>query len=211
MAPHRRRVPSCRGNGKNDRIVHESLVQDTGRETGRLLKRMQAAVLVGLVVILSGPAQAHTDVLTPAETRAAKAVFKAIDGDDWKRARRLTARISDPLVVKIIRWLDFTRPNIDASFRDIADFIGDNPDWPFQKTLRRRAEEAMDAKTPTDDVLSWFRTDEPVSVDGQVRYGAALLAAGEKERPGPSCASRGSTETSASARNGASTSGTAPC
>ncbi len=143
---------------------------------------MQAAVLVGLVVILSGPAQAHTDVLTPAETRAAKAVFKAIDGDDWKRARRLTARISDPLVVKIIRWLDFTRPNIDASFRDIADFIGDNPDWPFQKTLRRRAEEAMDAKTPTDDVLSWFRTDEPVSVDGQVRYGAALLAAGEKEK-----------------------------
>ena len=30
MAPHRRRVPSCRGNGKIDRIVHESLRQDTG-------------------------------------------------------------------------------------------------------------------------------------------------------------------------------------
>ncbi len=29
MAPHRRRVPSCRGNGKNDRIVHESLRKHT--------------------------------------------------------------------------------------------------------------------------------------------------------------------------------------
>ncbi|MCH8213510.1 MAG: lytic transglycosylase domain-containing protein [Proteobacteria bacterium] len=147
-----------------------------------MLKRMQVAVLVGLVVILPGLAQARTDVLTPAEARAAKAAFKAIDRDNWKRARRLTARITDPLVVKIIRWLDFTRQNTDASFRDIADFIADNPDWPYQKTLRRRAEESMGVKTPTDEVLSWFRTREPVSVDGQVRYGAALLAAGEKEK-----------------------------
>ncbi len=33
MAPHRARVPSCRGNGKNDRIVHESLGQDTREES----------------------------------------------------------------------------------------------------------------------------------------------------------------------------------
>ncbi len=78
---------------------------------------MQAAVLAGLVAIVSGPARAQTNVLTPAEARAAKAAFKAIDTDNWKRARRLTARITDPLVVKVIRWLDFTRPNTDASFR----------------------------------------------------------------------------------------------
>lgn len=170
------------GTSGNTHAVGDQASAKARRETGRLLKRMQAAVLVGLVVIVPGPAQARTDVLTPADARAAKAVFKAIDRDKWKRARRLTGRIADPLVVKIIHWLDFTRPNTDASFRDIADFIAGNPDWPYQKTLRRRAEEAMDARTPTDEVLAWFRTHEPVIVDGRVRYGAALLAAGEKDK-----------------------------
>ena len=78
-----------------------------------MLKRIQVAVLVGLVVILPGPAQARADVLMPAEARAdvlmpaearaATAAFKAIDRDNWKRAQRPTARITDPLVVKIIR------------------------------------------------------------------------------------------------------------
>ncbi len=143
---------------------------------------MQAAALVGLVVILPWATAARADVLTPADARVAKAAFKAIDRDNWKRVRRLTAGIKDPLVVKIIRWLDFTRPKTDASFRDIADFMAENPDWPYHKALQRRAEEAMDAKTPTGDVLSWFRTREPVTVDGQFRHGAALMAAGEKEK-----------------------------
>ncbi len=39
---------------------HPFMIEGTRRETGRLLKRMQVAVLVGLVVIVSGPAQART-------------------------------------------------------------------------------------------------------------------------------------------------------
>ena len=84
--------------------------------------------------------------LEPGDTLLAKAAFEAIDRDRWNKARRLGQRIGDATTARIIRWMDLTRRGSRASFREIARFVDENPDWPDQALLRRRAEEAMTGK-----------------------------------------------------------------
>ena len=135
------------------------------------------ALIVALAVLGPGfPAAA----LTPEDTLLAKAAFKAIDRDRWNKARRLGVRIGDVTTARVIRWMDLTRRGSRASFREIAKFMDENPDWPYQALLGRRAEEAMTGKIPPHEVLAWFQARPPVSADGRVRFGAALLAGADE-------------------------------
>ncbi len=131
------------------------------------------------MAVLTAPA-AVAGLLTAEDDRLSKFAFQAADAEKWSEVRRLAGRIKDPLAVKIFRWLDSSRPGTEASFEEIAGFMAKNPDWPGQSLLQRRAEEAMTAKTPDQAVITWFRARQPVSTDGGVRYGAALLASGDR-------------------------------
>ena len=85
---------------------------------------------------------------------------------------------SDPLPLKILRWLDYASPGAPGRFADIADFIEKNPDWPHQKALRKHAEEALSGET--DEVAAaWFKRYPPLSAAGQVRAAEILLNAGD--------------------------------
>ena len=50
----------------------------------------------------------------------------------------------------MVRWLDYAEPGAPGRFAEIAAFIEQNPDWPRQKTLRRRAEEALVGESDDD-------------------------------------------------------------
>ncbi len=73
MAHHRPRVPSCRGNGKNDRIVHESLRQDTKSAARRD----------------AGASREPRDDVRWPPMAARRVAFRAF----WERQRRLTLSI----------------------------------------------------------------------------------------------------------------------
>ncbi len=138
------------------------------------------ACIAAAAVLTAAPVAAG--FLTAEDSRLSKFAFQAAGADRWSEVRRLAGRIKDPLTVKIFRWLDSSRRGTEASFEEIAGFMANNPDWPGQSLLQRRAEEAMTAKTPDSAVLAWFRTRQPVCTDGSVRYGAALLASGDREK-----------------------------
>lgn len=142
---------------------------------------MKRAVLVVLVAALPLTTGAAASSLTPRDSTTAKAAFKAIKAGDWKGARRGWAHIKDPVAAKIFDWLDLTRNGATASFERIDKFLTQNPLWPKQSLLLRRAEEAISDKMSSREVLNWFKDRQPASADGQVRYGAALLASGQKE------------------------------
>ena len=143
--------------------------------------RFALAATVYIALVLPSPAGA--DILSAADARAGKAAFEAIDKDRWKTVRRLTARIKDPTLAKVLRGFEFARPDTKASFADISGFLAANPDWPRRERLLRRAEEAMASDIPDAVVLAWFAHRKPVSIDGRIRLGAALMATG-KTRPG---------------------------
>ena len=113
------------------------------------------------------------------EVALAKAAFQSIAAGKWEQAERAAAGVRDPLFAKIVRWIDYERPDTRASFTAIARFIERNPDWPSQKRLLRNAEEAMTRGASDDAVLDWFDRHTAKSAAGLERLSAVLLGAGK--------------------------------
>ncbi len=142
-----------------------------------------AIVALGIAVVaLDAATPAPAAVLEPGQRKAVEATFKAIKADKWTAARRRAKGVTDPVAAKLIDWFDLTRPGTKASFADIDAFRNENPHWPGQRDLRRRAEEAMTAGLPAADVLAWFADREPLTGDGWERLAGAAVAAGDRER-----------------------------
>ncbi len=132
---------------------------------------------LSLALMLAGAAAPAAPTPDP-RTEAATKAFAAVDRGRWSDFLRHRKAVRDPLLAKVLTWIDLSRPGSGNSFDAIAAFIAGNPDWPGQWTLQRRAEEAMPPELPDSRVIAWFSEREPVSVDGRIRYGAALLNTG---------------------------------
>ncbi|NQU55772.1 MAG: lytic transglycosylase domain-containing protein [Rhodospirillales bacterium] len=147
------------------------------------LSRYIFVLLTIAIVSIDGPAMSHSDNadISQNDEKILKAAFTAVSKNNWKSARSLAAKLKDPLARKIVRFFDLERQQSKASFRDVSSFITDNPHWPSMKTLRRRAEEAMQDDLSPDHVLAWLDGKDPASTEGWVQLARALVASGEEE------------------------------
>jgi len=142
-----------------------------------LLRVIRIVLSVSLAIFTISLTAARTQTLAEVDLQATRASFAAAQGGDWNRAYAELAPPSDPLPLKILRWMDYSRPGAPGRFPDIAEFIQKNPDWPRQKALRKHAEEALAGEA--DDVAAdWFKRFPPVSAVGQVRCAEIMLNSG---------------------------------
>ncbi|WES31344.1 lytic transglycosylase domain-containing protein [Varunaivibrio sulfuroxidans] len=158
----------------------------------RLLPVAIAMILLSLSALLGGQsgmagqkaprANSNTAQLSARDIKAARAAFRALDEHQWKHVPLLAARIKDNLTAKVVMWSYFSSKGNKASFNTLSAFIRNNPDWPYQRLLRRRAEEAMTQTLPPDVVLAWFRDNPITSTDGRTRYIEALMADGQTKK-----------------------------
>lgn len=125
---------------------------------------------------------AHANLLSADDERIYQQAFRAARSDQFDVANKLAATAKNPLPAKVVRWLDLIRPRSGATFGEITAFIGENPDWPQSSVMQRRAEEAITVVTPDSSVIAWFSTHPPLTADGSMAYGKALLAAGRTEK-----------------------------
>ena len=102
--------------------------------------------------------------------------FAAIEDKNWPKARSLAVQADLVLPAKVIYWLDLTREKSKPDFDELATFLLSNPDWPSQKMLRTKAEQAMDLAMPASAVIAWFERFPPVSRQGRIRLAQALDA-----------------------------------
>jgi peptidoglycan lytic transglycosylase len=116
--------------------------------------------------------------LTEADRAAAVAAITAARTGDWPQAYAAAGRSANPLPMKIVRWLDFTRSNVAGRFGDVAAFIEQNPDWPAQKVLRRQAEQALATESDAA-AASWLKRFPPVTGMGKARLAAIRMAQGD--------------------------------
>lgn len=133
------------------------------------------------VLLLIGPVYAGAPELSKAQIKGLKSAIAAAKKGQFAAARKQAERAKSPLAVTLVRWMWLTAPESNAPFETIAAFIADKPDWPSQSILRRRAEEALTATVSDERVLAWFEGHTPISVDGEMRLAAALLATGKKD------------------------------
>ena len=136
-----------------------------------------------LLFIVFGILAASTTI-APAEDSvdpAALAAVTAARAGDWPQAYAKAGQLNDGgLVLKIVRWLDYTRPTTGGRFAELGAFIDQNPDWPLQKKLLRRAEEALTAEN--DDVAAdWLKRHPPIGGVGKARAAQILLNRGKTE------------------------------
>ena len=115
-----------------------------------------------------------------AEDGATAAALASARAGDWKKAYALAGDSKDPLALKLVRWLDYTRGSPDDRFADIAAFIDQNPTWPSRKKLRIRAELAM-AGESDETAAAWFKRHPPTSGFGKARAAELAIRRGEVE------------------------------
>jgi soluble lytic murein transglycosylase len=132
--------------------------------------------VVLIIVALWFPA-ASAQTLPAADMEVMRSALAAAQSGDWSRAYASAATATDPLPVKMLRWMEYARPGAPGRFPDIAEFIEKNPDWPGQKALRKHAEEALAGES--DAVAAeWFKRYPAVSPTGKVREAEMMINSG---------------------------------
>ena len=120
-----------------------------------------------------------TGLLSTRDLNIYKEAFEAAKKRQWNIALETANRATYKLPAKIIEWRYMTAYQNFASFDRIESFIKNNPTWPQQETLRRRAEQALVKPIGTDRTLQWFSNESPKTGIGMYRYGEALIASGQ--------------------------------
>lgn len=124
--------------------------------------------------------QPPTTLVSRADAKLANKAFKALDRNRFKDAKKLTSKITDPVLKRLLVWQGLTQKRSPARFNDIKQFLDQTKDqgqdWPKRRTLMKRAEETMPGKLPPQEVLAWFQVmGGPVSNQGRVRKAEAHL------------------------------------
>ena len=113
--------------------------------------------------------------LTKTDIKTGKNVLHLIRNRDWQIVKRHIIKIGNPLLRKALLWQYYTSRNSGARFSEINKFIRENPEWPSQTLLRKRAEESMRPGMDPEKVTAWFKNNSPMTPDGGIRPGVALL------------------------------------
>jgi soluble lytic murein transglycosylase len=145
-----------------------------------MLTRQSFAFAIWALCAIAASSPAAAAALSGSDRLTYQSAFKAAEDEKWPQANAMAARAKDPLLAKVILWMDLMRPDSDHPFSDYARFIAQNPDWPGQAALQSQAELAMPLDAPSKEVLAWFGKREPRTLAGAMQLGRALQANGEK-------------------------------
>src|SRR5215813_12594435 len=148
----------------------------------RFLGILAVVIAAAAFCIAHRPAVAESSGLSTNDIVIYKQAFKAVDKDRWKDARRIADTAKDPLLAKVIQWLDLTRPGPGRDFKEMSDFLKANPDWPLRYTLTQQAERAMPEYLQPQDILKWFGERDPTTPEGAIKLAGALISTRQEKR-----------------------------
>lgn len=126
-----------------------------------------AAGVCLLVVALGAQPAAAQDVRASIGPACRTAVTAAAAGR-WAEQ----ARCTEPVPAKLVLWLRLQSG--PASAGEVAAFIDENPDWPLQDTLARRAEELHASLLDDEAVRRFFARRPPRTEPGMTRLAEAI-------------------------------------
>lgn len=134
---------------------------------------------------VSGPrrVKAHTQYLSAQDAAILGQAFDLADRAQWDAARQTAAQASNAVVRRLVDWRFAGSANSGADFNTIAQFIAANPDFPNMNGMRARAEAALPPSgMDAGQVVAWFRGKDPVSGDGYIKLGDAMIRNGDRSR-----------------------------
>lgn len=142
---------------------------------------LSTSALASVPVPLNRPEPPPPSILlSEADGRALWDGLDAREKGKWMEVRTLARQITDPTAKAILNWLRFQKEDNGSTVAEIVSFQETYPHWPRQDRLSRRAEEALTDYPMRDaDVIAWFATRDPLTGEGKIRLGEALLNSGQ--------------------------------
>ncbi|NOT41722.1 MAG: lytic transglycosylase domain-containing protein [Alphaproteobacteria bacterium] len=120
--------------------------------------------------------RSHAQTLSASDLSMLERAFDYCDRKQWDAARQVAAQISNPAARDVVLWRAFTNKDNGAAFSDLDRFLAGHREWPNQRGLQARTEEAMPADSmQPDQIIAWFQGRDPVSGEGMVKLGDAYL------------------------------------
>ena len=128
------------------------------------------------------PAAVAATTSTPqADLQALQNVIDLVRRRKPGDASQAEAAISDPVARKLAEWVILRSPDNNATVERYRAFITNNPSWPSQTFMRRRAEAALwDDRRDDSAVMGWFQNETPLSAKGRLVLARVLLARGDR-------------------------------
>ncbi|NQZ14672.1 MAG: lytic transglycosylase domain-containing protein [Alphaproteobacteria bacterium] len=120
--------------------------------------------------------------IAPARAQDAQIITALKQGSkgQWSAARSTLRSVSDPAGKAAFSWLAYTDGAPNITFEQISSFLRAHPQYPYQITIRQRAEERLPTDYSNAQIIGWFHGQEPLTAAGMNRYLAALVNSGKK-------------------------------
>ena len=123
----------------------------------------------------------HSTLLSDAEFDIFRAAMNAADNDDWSAVRQARFELDHPVASQILLWR-MAVSDARAPFSDLDLALDTLPDWPRQWSIQREAEwKIADSGMSSALIVDWFEDRQPVTGEGRVALGEALLDLGRVE------------------------------
>ncbi len=127
----------------------------------------------------AAPTLGSSSDISRGELSTLKAGVNAARASRASEALSIANQLRDPVARKLVQWLVIRQSPNDFGFDNIAAFIEENPGWPTQSTLRRRAERVLFQENRNNArALRFFADQPPLSGEGKVALARALAAGG---------------------------------
>ena len=122
-------------------------------------------------------------ILSEKDFLIAQRVFNNIKRKRWDTANKLVKKSKSKELKLLVQWMYLKERVNKASFYDYVNFINFNKEWPRINRLRYLAEHKIDfKKVKSNDVIDFFKNQEPFSGFGKLKLGEAYLIKGEKSK-----------------------------
>ncbi len=123
----------------------------------------------------------HSQILSDTDFSTFRQAMTAADDDEWGEVRALRYQIENPVAQNLLLWRIAVSDD-RAPFSDLDVALERLPDWPRDFSIQREAEwKIEDSGFSSAMIVDWFETREPVTGEGRVALGRALIDIGRIE------------------------------
>ncbi len=114
----------------------------------------------------------HTTLTTVAE---------ALKSKRFSDARSEIKQISDPIAASLGEWMYFKAEDPLVKIADAGHFLDYHNDWPAVSRIQSFVERRISNTTPSQSVLDFFDTRDPITGGGKIQLARALFTTGEND------------------------------
>tara|TARA_B100000073_G_scaffold341277_1_gene342398 strand:- start:4082 stop:6220 length:2139 start_codon:yes stop_codon:yes gene_type:complete len=99
----------------------------------------------------------------------------------WKSVKLISQKIENKDARSILNWIRYYNGADDLSFTDYRNFLNDNNHWPLIESIKIKAENKISFSDDHDQLINYFKNQNPLTGWGKIYYGNSLLKKGNDD------------------------------